>query len=132
MTHLRILIIETESQAEHQIIRCLKVLEIVTDVKERATCHVYLQRKDLIQPRKSPRPSTFVPKPTLMVKNGITYPPVPKVREQADAECPAQETCVRKCRCLHRNRTPQSGLRCTHWHYRHKHRPARRRIAAYS
>ena len=50
MTHLRILIIETESQAEHKIIRCLKVLEIVTDVKERATCHVYLQRKDLIQP----------------------------------------------------------------------------------
>ena len=40
MTHLRILIIETESQAEHQIIRCLKVLEIVTDVKERAARHV--------------------------------------------------------------------------------------------
>ena len=49
MTHLRIFIVKTETESEHQIVRCLEVLQIISDVKKGAAGDVYFQCKNLIK-----------------------------------------------------------------------------------
>ena len=49
MTYLRIFIVETETESEHQIVGRLEVLQIVSDVKKGTAGNGYFQCKNLVK-----------------------------------------------------------------------------------
>ena len=49
MTYLRIFIVETETESEHQIVGRLEVLQIVSDVKKGTAGNGYFQCKNLVE-----------------------------------------------------------------------------------
>ena len=49
MTYLRIFIVETETESEHQIVGRLEVLQIVSDMKKETPGNGYFQCKNLVE-----------------------------------------------------------------------------------